>query len=129
MKKFFMSVLLVLGALTSAVAEGPGAPIVIIKKPKPPVSPIPGTRPLSSEDESDVVLVSANLTDEAVLLYASSATFARISVVYESGMVVYDQMDILGNEPAEITTLGWPSGFYTLYVEVGEDFYEGSFEL
>lgn len=129
MKKIFVSALLVLGALTSAMADGFGLPISLSKKPKPK-DPVPGTSPLSATEEDEVCLsLECLLSDGAIFLSASYATFVRISVVDESGTVVYDQMDILGNEPAEVATLGWPSGSYTLYIEVGDDLYEGSFEL
>lgn len=103
-----MSVLLVLAALTSVMADGFGLPISLSKKPKP-IDPVSGTSPLSATEEDEVCLsLESLLSDGAIFLSASYATFARISVVYESGTVVYDQMDIFGNEPAEIATLGWP---------------------
>lgn len=130
MKKFLSSALLVLVALTSAMADGFSIPIGLTKNPLGSHNSTPGIKPHSLTGEDDSLLsLEAILTDDAILLSASSATFARISVVSESGTVVYDQMDILGNEPTEIATLGWLSGSYTLYIEVGDDLYEGSFEL
>ncbi len=112
------------------MADGYSIPIGLIKNPPGHLNPIPGIKPHSLTGEEDGQLsLEAVMTDDIIVLTASSAAVAQVTIISESGMVVYSQMEILGSEPAEIATLGWPSGSYTLYIEVGDDLYEGSFEL
>lgn len=133
MKKFLVSALLVLTALTSAMADGPGMPISLIKKPKPtdptPV-PVPGIDPLNlTEDDDNFFTLEAALSNYALSLTASSAIVAQVTIVSESGYVLYEQLEVLGNVPTEVSTVGWASGSCTLYITIGDDLYEGSFLL
>lgn len=130
MKKIFLSVLLVLAALTSAMADGSGLPITLIKRPAPITRPQPSPQPLSLTDEDDnVISLEAMKTDDVISLTASYATFAQVTIVSESGDVLYDQLEVLGCVPTVIPTSDWTSGSYLLYITVGDDLYEGLFLL
>ncbi len=69
------------------------------------------------------------MDDEAISLTATAAAFAQVTIVSESGTVMYDQLELLGSEPTAISTEGWASGAYVIYIEIGDDLYEGAFEL
>lgn len=122
--------LLVLAALTSAMADGFGTPISLFKKPKPvDPSPTPGNVPLSATEDDNFISLEAMKTDDIISLTASYATFAQVTIVSESGDVLYDQLEVLGCVPTVIPTSDWTSGSYLLYITVGDDLYEGLFLL
>lgn len=129
MKKFFLLALLVLTALTGAMAAWPSRPISLIKLPPRYVDPVPGSKPLSVTEDDNFFTLEAALDDESISLTATAAVFAQVTIVSESGTVVYDQLELLGNEPTAISTDGWASGAYIIYIEIGDDLYEGAFEL
>lgn len=128
MKRVFLSALLVLAALTCAFADGPFRPISLTKR--PPLNPQPPTtRPLSITEDDDFFTVSAEQTDDAILLMASTMAFAQVTIEDENGLVVYCQMEMLGTQPTEIATINWLAGLYLIYIEIGDTEYEGEFEL
>lgn len=129
MKKIILSALLVLVALTGAMAAWPSRPISLVKQPSRIVHPAPGVEPLSVTEDDNFFSLEAALDGEAISLTATATAFAQVTIVSESGMVVYDQLELLGNEPTAISTDGWASGAYIIYLEIGDDFYEGAFEL
>lgn len=69
MKRFFLSALLVLGALTAATAGDFGLPISLTKRPHKPVlgisDPRPGIDPLSVTEDDDFFVLSAEQADDA----------------------------------------------------------------
>lgn len=129
MKKIFSLALLVLTALTGAMAAWPSRPISLVKQPSRIVHPAPGVEPLSVTEDDNFFTLEAALDDESISLTATVATFAQVTIVSESGTVMYDQLELLGNEPTAISTDGWASGAYIIYIEIGDDLYEGAFEL
>lgn len=132
-EKIFLSALLVLTALTGAMAAWPSKVVklikhsnsVIITRPDLP----PGADPLSVTEDDNFLSPEAALDDESISLTATAAVFAQVTIEDESGAIVYDQLELLGNEPTAISTEGWASGAYVIYIEIGDDLYEGAFEL
>ena len=129
MKKLFLSALLVLTALTGAKAALPSLPILLVKINSGITRPHPGIKPFSVTEDDKFFSIEAVLDDESISLSATAAAFAQVTIVSESGTVVYDQLELLGNEPTAISTDGWASGAYIIYLEIGDDLYEGAFEL
>lgn len=130
-KLFFVWALLLLMTSVSLCAQSLGNPGNVLKKiplAKVNLAPQPtGGRPFSLGDDSDV-LFEAQLTDEAIVVSCQNAeSDVRIVITSHSGLVYADTL--VGTEWIEISTEGWSTDSYTLYVYYEDELWLGEFQL
>ena len=130
-KLFFVWALLLLMTSVSLCAQSLGNPGNVLKKiplAKVNVSlPRPGIDPFTLGDDSEV-LFEAQLTDEAIVVSCQHAdSDVRIVITSHSGLVYADTL--VGSDWIEISTEGWSTDAYTLYVYYEDELWLGEFQL
>lgn len=130
-KLFFVWALLLLMTSVSLCAQSLGNPGNVLKKiplAKVNVSlPRPGIDPFTLGDDSEV-LFEAQLTDEAIVVSCQNAeSDVRIVITSHSGLVYADTL--VGSEWIEISTEGWSTDSYTLYIYYEDELWLGEFQL
>ena len=130
-KIVYVLALLVLLSSVSLSAQSLGNPGNVLKPislVKVGYSPQPtGGRLFSLSDDSEV-LFEAQLTDEAIVVSCQNAeSDVRIVITSHSGLVYADTL--VGSEWIEISTEGWSTDSYTLYVYYEDELWLGEFQL